>query len=103
MSDRSRPDWRPCRHGGSDQGSLWASGTRFESPRRDQAGPARAWQPGLRLLHAGLDDAPLIVDFELQLEQRREVESMLRHIAAVVDFDLGCLGRGIDPRSLGAG
>lgn len=53
--------------------------------------------------YAELDDAPLIIDFELQLAQQDEIDRMLRHIAAVIDFDLACVTRGLDPRTRGEG
>lgn len=54
-------------------------------------------------LYAALDDAPLILDFELQLAQQRERDPALQQIAAFVDFGLACLARGVDPRTLGIG
>lgn len=54
-------------------------------------------------VHAGLDDAPLILDFDLQLERQRELDETLRKIAEHVDFELRCLLRGIDPRAIGRG
>jgi hypothetical protein len=54
-----------------------------------------------RYLYAGLDDAPLILDFEQQLAQQRERDPALRQIAAFIDFGLACVMRGVDPRVLG--
>jgi hypothetical protein len=54
-------------------------------------------------IYAGLDDAPLILGFEQQLAQQREVDATLRQIAALVDFEFGCLLRGVDPRTVGRG
>ena len=54
-------------------------------------------------VYAGLDSAPLIVDFDHQLAQQREVDSLLRQIGAVIEFELACLTRGIDPRERGRG
>lgn len=71
---------------------------------RSQAQPcSENWQPAPKYRYAELDDAPLIIDFEQQLTQQREVEGMLRHIAAVIDFELACLTRGVDPRASGEG
>ena len=57
------------------------------------------WQP--LYVHAGLDNAPLILCFKVQLAQQRECDELLRQIAAAVDFDLACLMAGIDPHIRG--
>lgn len=70
-------------------------------------------QPGVRAapalqaervyVHAGLDDAPLILAFEQQLAQQQEAEAVLSQITARVEFELACLLRGVDPRPAGRG
>lgn len=67
------------------------------------ASPAGNLRTASEYRYVQLDEVPLIINFELQLAQQREVEQMLRHIAAVIDFDLACLARGIDPRARGVG
>lgn len=52
-------------------------------------------------VYAGLDNAPLILDFELQLAQQRAADQTLRQIAAIIGFELDCVVRGIDPRARG--
>lgn len=56
-----------------------------------------------RYVYAELDRAPLIVGFDHQLAQQREADSLLRQIAAIVEFELACLTHGIDPRKQGRG